>query len=352
LKLGLCVLIVANVASADLPADFRLPEPPGAFVKKTSPELAQRVSFRSGEPVIATTYFYWYDITTKAHVIDPDGTDALTDHPPTLEGFTYKNVDWHVQQLRDMIDAGIDVVLPVYWGTPIEHDSWSNAGLPKLVAARQKLLDEGRKPPAIGLFYDTSTLRHNSRHYHVDLRTAAGRLWFYGTIRDFFSLIPPAHRAMIDGKPLVFLYSASFAQGVDEQLFPAARTLFQREFGTDLFLVKMPGWPGKAEAEYRWGGALRPQFLDVAAFGPGYDHSAVPGRKPLVRDREQGRYYSRAWETLLSRPPQTRPWLVHLETWNEFHEGTDICTSREYGRQYIELTRRYADLFHARRQFR
>jgi len=48
--------------------------------------------------------------------------------------------------------------------------------------------------------------------------------------------------------------------------------------------------------------------------------------------------------------PATRPWLVHLETRNEFHEGTEICETREYGRQYIELTRRFADLFHAGKQ--
>ena len=38
---------------------------------------------------------------------------------------------------------------------------------------------------------------------------------------------------------------------------------------------------------------------------------------------------------------------MHLETWNEFHEGTEICHSREYGRQYIDLTREFADQFHA-----
>jgi len=33
---------------------------------------------------------------------------------------------------------------------------------------------------------------------------------------------------------------------------------------------------------------------------------------------------------------------------SEFHEGTEICESKEYGRQYIELTRKYADLFKRR----
>jgi len=34
-----------------------------------------------------------------------------------------------------------------------------------------------------------------------------------------------------------------------------------------------------------------------------------------------------------------------IETWSEFHEGTEICETKEYGRQYIELTRKYSDMF-------
>ena len=118
-------------------------------------------------------------------------------------------------------------------------------------------------------------------HPDVDLTTGAGRLWFYGSIRNFFSHIPPRHRATIDGRPLVFLYTAAFAKDVDEGLFPAVREMFRRDFGTDLFVVKMRGWPGVADSEYQWGAALRPQLLDTAGIGPGYDHSAVPGRAPL-----------------------------------------------------------------------
>jgi len=91
-----------------------------------------------------------------------------------------------------------------------------------------------------------------------------------------------------------------------------------------------------------------PQLRETAGVGPGYDHSAVPGRTPLVRERRGGDFYRWSWEKLLALDPATRASLVHVETWNEFHEGTDVCHSKEYGRQYTELTRRYADLFHAR----
>jgi Domain of unknown function (DUF5010) len=343
LRSFLFFILIASVAtSADLTADFALPDPPGPYVS----EASEPTVFQLGQPVIATSYFYWYDAATKAHVIDHDGTDALTDHPPTLKGFSYKNVDWHATQLEDMIEAGIDVALPVYWGEPTKMPQWSNEGLPPLVAARERLLKQGKNPPTIGMFYDTSTLRFNSRGARVDLTTPQGRLWFYGSIRDCFSLIPAKHRATIDGRPLVLLYASAFAKDVDEALFPTTREMFRKDFGTDLFLVKMRGWPGEADSEYQWGGAYNPQILDTAGIGPGYDHSAVPGRTPLIRTRDEGRFYRYAWEKLLDIAPAERPWLVHLETWNEFHEGTEVCETKEYGRQYIELTQQYADIFH------
>ena len=63
-------------------------------------------TFRSKSPLVATSYFYWYDAESKAHVLNGDGTDALTDHPPTLAGFSYKSIDWHAQQLADMHGGG------------------------------------------------------------------------------------------------------------------------------------------------------------------------------------------------------------------------------------------------------
>ncbi|MBN1844960.1 MAG: DUF5010 domain-containing protein [Sedimentisphaerales bacterium] len=343
-------VVSAPMAAAESPGTLPA-RPPGPYYPLTPGDHASAATFERGKPVVGTSYFYWYDNQTRAHIIDHDGSDALTTHPADTQTISYRNVSWHARQLQDMIDAGIDFMMPVYWGVPGDYASWSFAGIPPLVQAHDQLLRAGKHPPQIGLFYDTSILRYNhfrpdGSPYHVDLTTAFGRQWFYTAIRDFFSMVPPAKWARIDGRPIVFLYSASFAKAQDPNQMDTVYKHFRRDFAVTPFLVKHLDWLGTTEATYQWGGAIELRLDEqVAALGPGYDHSAVPGRSPLVVERKDGQTYSRHWQRLLSAHPQRRPWMVHVETWNEWHEGTDIAHSREYGRAYIDLTRRYGDLW-------
>lgn len=329
-----------------------LPEkPPGKYFPLSASDHKNQASYRQRQPIVGTTYFYWYDIETKAHIKDHDGSDALTTHPADMKKISYKSVSWHKRQMLDMMEAGIDFLMPVYWGIPGDYKGWSFLGIPPLVQAHDELLRAGKKPPRIGLFYDTSILRSNRSNpdgsrYHVDLTTEFGKMWFYTAMRDFFSLVPPSKWARIDGKPIVFLYSASFAKAQDPTQMEYVYKQFRKDFGVEPFIIKHRDWQGKSDAIYQWGGAVRMQLdTHVAALGPGYDHSAVPGRSPLIVERQDGKTYRDRWEKLLSANPKRRPWIVHVETWNEWHEGTDIAHSREYGRLYINLTRKYADLW-------
>ena len=337
-------------------ADDALPDkPPGQFFPLRQGDHKNTDSFEQGQPIVGTTYFYWYDIDTKSHIIDGDGTDALTTHPADTETISYKRAAWHKQQLIDMIDAGIDFLMPVYWGVPGKYDGWSFAGLPPLVEAHSRLQAEGQKPPAIGLFYDTSILKYNSfkkdgGSYHVDLTTDFGKEWFYTAIRDFYSFIPPAKWARVDGEPIIFFYASAFAKAQDPTQFDYVKQRFKADFGVEPFLVKSSGWKGTADAIYSWGGAVSGPLIyrHTAALGPGYDHSAVPGRQPLIVERLDGQTYIDRWLQLLALPAESRPWIVHVETWNEWHEGTDIAHSLEYGRSYIVLTRLFADMWRAK----
>lgn len=347
---GLAAITVASLSFGLVrsPAEDRtIPPAFGPYVNLTEKDFTGSSSFSIQDKIVGTYYFYWYDVDSKSHVVDGDGTDALTTHPPTLEDFSYKSVRWHRQQLLDMEAAGIDVALMVFWGSPAEHATntelhWSFAGLPPLVQAREELLRAGHHPPRLGLFYDTSTLQHNHWHYHADLTTDFGKQFFYGTVRDFFSCIPPKHWAMIDGRPIVLLYAAAFAKKWDQGFVDYTRREFAKEFGGRTpWIAPQDSWHVKGDGVCAWGGALGYRNPGIGEIGPGYDHSAVPGRTPLVQPRDDGKFYEAGWLKFLRRPSH----FVMIETWNEFHEGTDIAESREYGRQYIELTRKYSDRF-------
>jgi hypothetical protein len=354
--IGTLAVLPAWPAPAALPSDST---PPGKYYRLKAGVHDKAPTFKSGQPIVGTTYFYWYDVYSGAHIRNPDGSDALTTHPPesSMADLSYRSAGWHYSQLRDMAEAGIDFLMPVFWGTPGDYESWSFAGLPPLVQAHDRMIAEHKAdpaiplPPQIGLFYDTSTLRLNANGAtrpggRIDLTTPEGRDWFYATIRDFFSMIPPEKWARVDGRPIIFLYGAGFAAKVDDLLFDDTRKRFQADFQTDFFLVRQVDWPGRADAWYRWGGALGLTIGDiVAGLGPGYDHSAVPGRQPLVVHRRSGEFYREQWERLLRMQPTRRPSIVHVETWNEWHEGTDIARSQDWGVRYIEMTARYARQF-------
>ncbi|MCL5097548.1 MAG: DUF5010 domain-containing protein [Candidatus Omnitrophica bacterium] len=344
-----CLMVCCLVGCAPLAMaqNHEIPGPVGPYIGLGPKGFEDARSFRGDDRIVGATYFYWYNVQTKEHVLNGDGSDALTDHPPSMENFSYESESWHQRQLEDMIEAGIDFLLPVFWGAPSERDPnsrqhWSYAGLKPLVQAREALLEEGKRPPRIGLFYDTSTLQFNSWNLHIDLTRDYGKRWFYATIRDFFSSIPPRHWAMIDGHPLVVLYAAAFAKKYDQSFIDYTREQFARDFGGRIpYIVREVSWNVKSDNTGAWGGALGLKNPGVASLGPGYDHSAVPGRKPLIVPRAGGEFYEENWLKFLRRASD----IVLVETWNEFHEGTDVCESREYGRRYIELTRHYVDLF-------
>jgi hypothetical protein len=81
----------------------------------------------------------------------------------------------------------------------------------------------------------------------------------------------------------------------------------------------------------------------VAEVGPGF--SSVQFGRPggILTERQGGRYY----EDQLRKALASKRQIMAVETWNELGEATGILETLEFGRQYIDLTRRYADRFRA-----
>ena len=212
-------------------------------------QIQQADTFRSDQRIVGTHYFYWYDYPAM-HFFD-DGAhtdDALQDHFPWPESVSYNSTAWHAKQLDDCVAAGIDFIIPVYWGAVDNYFSYPNVfsiqGLGPLQRAMADRRREGKPSPKIGLFYDTSTLlpgvrgvRGRSEEY--DLATAEGKDIFYRTIRDFFYQIEPQNWACIDGRPLVVLYSSAFAAHHDQSTIDYVYEQFQKDFhGRRPYVIK------------------------------------------------------------------------------------------------------------------
>jgi len=299
------------------------------------------------ERIVGTYYFYWYDWNSSLHFF-VGGKDALTNHPPEIEEVSYLSEEWHRDELLDMMDAGIDFLLPVYWGDSYALP-WSGIGLERLVDAEEGMVARGIRPPKIGMFYDTTSLMLEHRYRGMpgerpNLSTEYGKDLFYSMIRDFYLRIPEALWARMDSAAVVWLYSSAWVSDYDQSLVEYTRRRFLEDFNSSVFIVRERSWSLDTDMEYGWGAALGPSLLDVTAIGPGFDNEGAVrcyGQQPLKRDRLDGCSYRDDWEEALRAASN----IVVIETWNELHEGTEICETVELGRKYIEITAEYARAF-------
>ncbi|HEV2123543.1 MAG TPA: DUF5010 domain-containing protein [Chloroflexota bacterium] len=295
-------------------------------------------------------------MTTGGHLQEEAG---LRYHLPPVPAPTWRSTAWHKKELTDMAYAGINVVLPVYWGFDRPDDAWSWLGLNVLAQAWHELRSEGIEPPQIGMFFDTAIVGGR------DLTTTEGKEWFYANVQDFFSRIPRDQWALINGRPVIFLFTSDFTAAVNQSTFDHVYDRFAAEYGVRPYIVREMSWdypilrwengkrvrdytqPIVTENSYQWNASVH-GYVDsggVAAIGPGYDDHLVPGRgKGRIRERENGAFYRRQFEAAIA---SGKP-LLAIETWNEIHEGSGISETVEYGRHYLDLTRELAAAFHVK----
>lgn len=333
---------------------------PGPYIAPSWSDFVLR-SFGADDRLVTTYYFYWHDLADPARRARYDSGDFK--RPPDPDRYSFDRPDTHHREFSDMAAAGIDFVLPVYWGEPGHPGRtnaetcpryWSTDGIPAMVEALDTL-EAGGAALRIGMFYDTTILAN------ADLTTPAGKEYFYTNVRDFFSRIPPRHWAAIGGKPVVWLYDAWWVAAFDQTTFDDFSDRFARDFGgLRPYIVREQQWHEsrgdgpprriQTDAAYAWGAAVfgfNPDArLTIAQVGPGFSNVAIcrTGAGCFDVDREQGAFYERGLQQAVDSDRN----ILALETWNEFAEGSQIAETVQDGRLYIELTRRYAERFKGR----
>ena len=101
-----------------------------------------------------------------------------------------------------------------------------------------------------------------------------------------------------------------------------------------------------------WAKTAYPNAVDTAdRFGristvtviPGYDDTKI--RKPGLRvERFDGASYRAQWQAAIDADPH---WVL-ITSWNEWHEGSDIEPSVEYGDEYLKITAEFSARFRAK----
>ncbi|MCL4542984.1 MAG: glycoside hydrolase family 99-like domain-containing protein [Chloroflexi bacterium] len=81
----------------------------------------------------------------------------------------------------------------------------------------------------------------------------------------------------------------------------------------------------------------------AAAVIPGFDNARVHERGRLIVDRRGGELYDQQWGAALSSDPD----LVMINSFNEWHEGSEIEPSLEFGDQYLQTTRAWIQRYRA-----
>jgi len=330
---------------------------------KNEAGLVQTAHKIKNNRLVFTYFFSWYDSYSGSHMNQLQNHPMNKVKPKSLE-YSYRSKEWYVNELKDMKSAGIDALLFTFWGKagciekyPLKEeksykgsydDQWSYIGLDNLVEAVQEMESKGMNPPKIGMFLDTSLFKVHPTcrdiKQPIDLREENGKKLFYDTIKSFYKRVPENLWARMENKPVVFVYSSDYIKNHDKDLPGYIKTAFKNDFSkNEPYLVFDYSWKKlKSDNWFRWGAALhKPTFGGICQIGPGYDDNAVSERKKKhSRGRAGGKYYRESWEAVMGRCKH-----VAIETWNEFHEGSGIAATKEYGKKYIELTREYVDKF-------
>jgi hypothetical protein len=171
-----------------------------------------------------------------------------------------------------------------------------------------------------------------------------------------------------NGWPVLFIYGRALQElSPDEWQDVLARV--RRENPTGVLFVAPPtasgddpmfdglaiynvtgGTQHKTPREIReWAHANYPKMVAAAGTGkistvtviPGYDDSQVRPPPRPVTDRWGGETYRVLWEEAVAAQPD----YVLITSWNEWHEGSEIEPSVEYGSLFLDETARFARPF-------
>ena len=302
--------------------------------------------FLEGNPIftpkkVCAFYYPWYGNpqgpTGYWFHWDPHNQYASTDTP--LLGYYDSLSDTIVQQhMQWAKEYGIDVFISSWWGIDSFEDN-----------ALRLILDTALEEHIEVTVYLEASWQSQSASVDERPNVFANELNYilgtYGNHPAFFKL---------DGLPIIFIY------GLPLSLLPLDdwETVFNLVTRDAVFIADTfdplaldifdgchtynPVTLSESETnKMYWNASLRSYYygkIFAATVVPGYDDRII--REPgLYVPREGGAFYQSRWDVATSHSPH---WIL-ITSWNEWHEGTEIEASVEYGYDYLDSTKVYRD---------
>lgn len=299
-------------------------------------------------------YYPWYGTPdTSGRWVHYQGVDqdkqtiASSTHYPAIGPYDSHDpevVDYHMRLLKE---AGIDGIIVSWWGI----NTFEDRAMPLILDKAQRYGIE------VTIYLETEDYDQKPQRVLFTSHDLHYILNKYSEHPSFFK---------VNGKPVVFVYGRVMSQLSADEWMTVIQDV-ESDLGPFLLIAdginvyNMTVFDGShtynpLNMVTRAGSELRQVATDAfveavcqqEAAGkistvtiiPGYDDRKI--RKPgMLAERRGGKLYTTLWEAAIAANPD---WVL-ITSFNEWHEGSEIEPSNEYGDTYIRLTRAFATKF-------
>ncbi len=295
-----------------------------------------------GTPELHGNWVHWdrvnpekHDIANSTHYPEKGAYDS---HAPEI-------IDYHIDLAKS---CGVDGFICTWWGQGHFDDR-----------AFVKVLDHAaRKGFEVTIYWETAPGEGKEQ-----IEQAVDDLLY---VLDRYASHPGFLK--VDDKPVLFVYGRVMGQ-IPMNAWPEIITRTREQYGGDFLLIadgyqegytrlfdgihtyNICGWvQGKQPDElatlsqdsFQSAVTMAKNHAKISCITiiPGYDDTKI--RTPGIHaERLEGETYRVLWEQAIAADPD---WIL-ITSWNEWHEGSEIEPSLEYGDQYIQMTGQYARIF-------
>lgn len=294
-----------------------------------------------GAPNANGRALHWNRVDASKHEIS-DST-----HYPALGAYSSRDpavIDRHIDEAKA---HGVTGFIATWWC----QGRYEDKAFPVVLAEAEA------KHLKVTVYWETAPGKGQAQIDHA-VRDLVYLLSHYGQSKAFLK---------VEGRPVIFVYGRVMGQ-VPAASWPVILKAANAKAG-DFLLIADGYTEGHAAFfdgvhEYNNCGAVKgksPEALRVWAAGhyakavslarrhnriscvtviPSYDDTKI--RKPgLKAERQDGEVYRVLWQEAIKAKPD---WVL-ITSWNEWHEGSEIEPSLEYGDKYLSLTKEYGIRF-------